>query len=167
MTQKERLLHELTRAPDGLTAVQLRELTGFAEASLRTTIWEMRRSGWIDVIGGVRGRYRYGVTAQGQRQAPAQTTDGIAEALLRAFGAGLRGPAGNAVRLPGPAEPGRQVLAFVRWLAKEHRDLLAGDPDATLRLEDAAADFLYQSGHVDAIKRLLDSSGLGQGHDDR
>jgi hypothetical protein len=165
VTQKERILTELIQNSNGLTAVELEHRTGMPEPSLRTNLWAMRKDGWIEPVSGVRGRYRYGVTPEGRRQAPAQLVDAIAETIRRRLGV-LAGTLGQEVAVS--SEPRRQLLDFVRWLAQEHRDLLvADDPDIVLKLEEAAADFLYRSGHADAINLLLGPSGFGRWSDDR
>jgi len=119
----------------------------------------MRRDGWIEPVSGVRGRYRYGVTGEGRRQAPAQPADVIAETIKRGLGMLSALPREAVVPSSGPR---RQLLDFVRWLVQERQDLLAGDdPDIVLKLEEAAADYLFESGREDAIERMLDLGTRG------
>lgn len=155
MTQKEQVLQELTRAGGGLTTVELRARTRLPEASLRTIMWEMRRDGWVEPVGGVRGRYKYGVTDVGRRQAP----DAVAETIFKGLGVF---PAGSGFqRSPDPAEVAQRLLAFVHWLSRERSDLFPEDaPDLESRLETAVVDFLY--GDVDVIRALLDRLSRGK-----
>ncbi len=154
MTQKERVLQELTRSPDGLTAVELRDRTGLPENSLRTIIWEMRKDGWIEPIGGVRGRYKYGITQAGRRQAPTPNPDAIAD-RIGSLVTGDVGPSWLHTARPSPGDVRGHLVEFVRWLTEEKPELLSDKtPNVALRLEEAVVDFLY--GDIDALKALLD-----------
>ncbi len=143
MTQKERVLRELIHVPAGLTTVELGDRTGLPEGSLRTIIWEMRKEGWIEPVGGVRGRYRYAITNLGRRHAPGPPPDAIAQAFATLQGT-LELETHRSTHPPlGPAGLRGQLLAFVNWLVETKPELLAThSPSVRARLEAAVLEYL-------------------------
>jgi len=145
MTQKQRVLAVLTQAEHGLTATELRDLTDLPEGSLRTILWELRKNGLTEVAGGVRGRYRYGITERGREEAaeavPAQPRM-PAEALSQASML-------DTMALSEARHERRTLRAYARMLAQEHADLFAGDSSSIAeRLEAAIDEFLAPDYHM-------------------
>ena len=143
VTQKQRVLGELTHVSEGLTAVELGARTGLPEGSLRTIIWAMNKDGWIEPVGGVRGRYRYAITALGRRHAPQPPSDAIAHAFATVQASlGLDVP--RLTRPPlAPAARRGQLLEFVGWLVETKPELLASpSPGVRARLEAAVLEYL-------------------------
>ena len=150
MTQKLRVLYALIQVDRGVTAVELRDNTGLPERSLRTLLWELRKNGLIEVVGGVRGRYLYGITDVGRDEViesgpvhPRVPPDSSAQAAL------LESMALNDAR-----HERRTLRAYARWLAQEHSDLFAGDQASITERIEAAIDEFLAPEH-DRLEKLL------------
>lgn len=70
MTQMEQVLSELAGVRAGLTNREIERRTGIKGKSVRTVIWEAKRRGLLDTVGGERGNYRYGLTEAGLEELP-------------------------------------------------------------------------------------------------
>jgi DNA-binding MarR family transcriptional regulator len=69
MTQVEQILLELEKAGDrGLLSAELRENTGIAAGTLRTTLYDLRKRELVRKAGGTRGSFRYAITAKGRAE---------------------------------------------------------------------------------------------------
>lgn len=156
MTQKENVIAELIREPRGLTAIELRERVGVPEHSLRTILWEMRKEGWIDVVGGVRGRYRYAATEEGRKQAPSPRVDVIAE-LLTGQGVTTQGRARDPVAIGQYVDEHRRLTDFAHWLLLEKPELFATSlPKARDALEKAVAAYVEKD--MDVLRRFIEAA---------
>jgi len=68
MTKVDEIMHVLNDAPRGLTANDLHVRTGVPKNVLGTYLWELKRDGYLQRVGGVRGSYRYGLTDRGRER---------------------------------------------------------------------------------------------------
>lgn len=153
MTQKELALAELTRESGGLTVAELGDRTGVPLHSLRTIVWEMRKDGWIEIVGGVRGRYRYAPTDEGNKQAPRPPVDAVRQAITATMGT-AQGAAMNSLGMNRYVEDHRRLNDFVRWLVLEKPELFATSQTvARQALEEAVADYVAED--VDIIRKHM------------
>ena len=141
MTQKQRVLQELIHAQRGLTALELRDRTELPEGSLRTILWELRKGDFLEVAGGVRGRYRYGITDRGREllaEADSRWSHGPRE---RSAQAALF----ESIGLDEVRHERRTLRNFVRWLTLEHPHLFAVDRQLLReKLDSTVIEYLSQ-----------------------
>lgn len=160
MKQSELVLEALIHETNGLTLGEIRERTGLAASSARTLLWDLKRDGLITVVGGTRGRFRYGVTGAG-RKAAAGSISSAAKLALKLLLLGV--PAADMLDQPQPSrrpEARHLVVQFARWLAAHRASLLAeGRQGLGEELEEAAADFLYERGAIDALAGMHSEPG--------
>lgn len=143
MNQSEDILIHLAVTGGGLTAKQLTEITGFPKRSLATAVSELRREGFVDVVGGKRGTYEYGLTPRGRAMVASLSSDETASATgvevqdARSSLAELKRAIFSAGEL-------KVLQQFIRWLVRERQDLLAAtDRDENQRLlGEAAIEYL-------------------------
>lgn len=146
MTQSETILTHLATTGGALTASRLTEETGIPKRSLATAIWELRREGLVDVVGGRRGSYEYGLTPAGRAAVAslsrrgADTVHGDGAAKARDEVAAL----GELQRALFSAGELKVLQQFIRWLVREHSDLLAADDPVgnQTHLGEAAIEYL-------------------------
>lgn len=146
MTQSEDILTHLAMTGGALTAKQLTELTGIGKRSLATAVWELRRAGLVDVVGGRRGSYEYGLTPAG-RAAVAALASKEAGSATADKAAGAEGDSSGLAELKRAlfsAGELKVLQQFIRWLVRERPDLLAADDrDENQRgLAEAVMDYL-------------------------
>jgi DNA-binding HxlR family transcriptional regulator len=66
VTRIEEVLRVLSDQPRGLTAADIHGRTGVSRNVLGTYLWELKRDGYIQRVGGTKGTYRYGLAPKGR-----------------------------------------------------------------------------------------------------
>lgn len=144
VTQPETVLHELERAPDGLTATELHERTNIEKNTLSTVIWELRRDGHIDRVGGVRGRYKYGITQKGRGHLPGAHLDPLTRLAnsVRDHDMATDRDFQDFLKVIDNLSEYKTLRGFVNFLATDHPELLADEPDTADNLRRAVLEYM-------------------------
>lgn len=141
MTQLQLVLDTLDKSPRGLTAAELHDRTRIPRNTLATLIWQLRKDGYLQRVGGHRGAYQYGITAKGKEQLNSDldplTRLGqlVNEHDAASFDAML-----TVIR---DLDSYKQLTKFVQWLITNYRDVIRDiGPETEDRLHDAVLTYL-------------------------
>lgn len=162
MTNAEKVLRQLALEPEGLTVVELHERTSIDKNTLGTVIWQLSQDGHVERMGGVRGRYRYGITREGQRQLP----PGARGPLLQLQEAAGLMPEDEPpemdelYKVVRDAPTYRLLRTFSEWLVSRRPELLASPEGAKEELHEAVLEYMGVEvsdfrAQVQALERLL------------
>lgn len=157
MTQSEKILTQLAATGGSLTANQLTEATGIPKRSLATAVWELRREGLVDVVGGRRGSYEYGLTPRGRATVAVRLDGGVTGSGASRDGGGDASGLEELKRAFSSATEIRVLHQFIRWLSREHGDLLTGQDERDNQKRLGRAAFEYLGLDPDKVKEQLDA----------
>lgn len=144
MTNAEKVLRQLVLEPEGLTAAELQERTAIDRNTLGTVVWQLNKDGHIEKVGGVRGRYRYGITREGRQELPPGARGLLPQPLEAVGPLGEDAPSDmdELYKVARDAPTYRTLRAFSSWLARERPELLAHRDEMEERMHEAVLEFM-------------------------
>jgi len=162
MTKVDEIMHVLNDAPRGLTANDLHARTGVPKNVLGTYLWEFKRDGYLQRVGGVRGSYRYGLTDRG-RERIGQGDDPLKQ-LAKAVAVRFDGHASagfpETMKVLDQLDEYRSLKRFAEWLSVEKASVFQVPDTAAPALHRAVLEYLgidptsYQKQSAELISLL-------------
>lgn len=144
MTKVDEILNVLHGQARGATANDLHVRTGVPKNTLATYLWELKRDGFVQRVGGVRGSYRYGLTDKGRTRIGFgdDPLKQLAKAVANQEGAPADTDFGETLKVIDRLDTYRTLKEFSAWLAAEHPNLFLDPASAAEALHRYLLEYL-------------------------